>query len=173
MLVKFLQDEAGRNCKLSRPWHGAYRIVDRRDPDVMVVKVYAPQEGQIQVHQSRVSPCPPGSPAEYFWYGVRRSSPGRPPRWVDKLLQDATQDPPSSVDADHRQDPPPSCQLEMDSKEGDIPSTPTNPVEEYTPTPEKKWTKCGLRDRSISFPPDVFELGSSSPGEESDVTDTN
>ena len=84
VLVKFPQDETGRMRKLSRPWHGPYRVIDRRDPDVTVVKVYAPQDGQIQVHQNRVSRCPPELPSGFFWYGSRRSGPGRPPKWVDR-----------------------------------------------------------------------------------------
>ena len=86
MLVRFPQDETGKQRKLSRPWHGPYRIIDRRDPDVTVVKVYAPQDGQIQV-QTRVALCPPELPSGFFWYGNRRARPGRPPKWVDKLLQ--------------------------------------------------------------------------------------
>ena len=39
------------------------------------------------MHQSRVAYCPPEQPAGIFWYGKRSSSPGRPPRWVDRLLQ--------------------------------------------------------------------------------------
>ena len=44
--------------KLSRPWHGPYRVLTLDDPDITVVKVYYPQDGQIQVHQARVKPCP-------------------------------------------------------------------------------------------------------------------
>lgn len=86
VLVRFPQDETGRQRKLSRPWHGPYRITERNDPDVTVVKVYAPQDGPIQIHQMRVAPCPPEFPPGFFWYGSRRSSPGRPPKWVDQLL---------------------------------------------------------------------------------------
>ena len=89
VLVRFPQDEMGRMRKLSRPWHGPYHVIEKRDPDITVVKIYAPQDGQIQVHQSRVVRCPPELPAGFYWYGSRRSSPGRPPRWVDKLLQGA------------------------------------------------------------------------------------
>ena len=162
VLVKFPQDETGRNRKLSRPWHGPYRIVERRDPDVTVVKVYAPQEGQIQVHQSRVSPCPPGFPAGFFWYGGKRSSPGRPPKWVDKLLQDANQardlvqHPPLLVDSDLQQYPPPSCQLETDSSKECAPKAPTNRAEDSVAMeavlgaeiPARRQTKYGLRTRS-------------------------
>ena len=87
VMVKFPQEETGRLRKLSRPWHGPYRIIDRQDPDVTVVKIYAPQDGQIQVHQTRVAPCPPQLPAGFYWYGTRRSSPGRPPKWVDQWLR--------------------------------------------------------------------------------------
>ena len=80
VLVKLPQ---GANHKLSRPWHGPYRIVDIRDPDVTVVKVYCPQDCQIKVHQLRVILCPRDFPAGYFWYGNRRSGPGQPPKWVD------------------------------------------------------------------------------------------
>ena len=35
---------------------------------------------------SRVTPCPSAFPAGYYWYGTRRHSQGRPPKWVQKLL---------------------------------------------------------------------------------------
>ena len=86
VFVKFPQDETGRLRKLSRPWHGPYRIVEKRDPDATVTKVYHPQHGQIQVHQSRLCRCPDNFPAGYYWYGGRRSGPGRPPKWVGQFL---------------------------------------------------------------------------------------
>ena len=87
VLVRFPQDETGKQRKLSRPWHGPYRIMSRDDPDVSVSKVYFPQEGAIQVHQSRVCPCPSEFPAGYFWYGSKRRGPGRPPKWTEALMQ--------------------------------------------------------------------------------------
>ena len=87
VLVKFPQDEAGKQRKLSRPWRGPFRVVKRTDPDLTVTKVYAPEDGVIKIHQSRVTPCPPEFPAGYYWYGGRRAGPGRPPKWVDALLQ--------------------------------------------------------------------------------------
>lgn len=87
VLVKFPADETGQMRKLSRPWHGPYRVTEQNNPDVTVVKVYRPQDGAIQVHKTRVTPCPAAFPAGYHWYGNRRSSPGRPPRWVDRLLR--------------------------------------------------------------------------------------
>ena len=88
VMVRFPQEESGKNRKLSRPWHGPYRVISRDDPDVTVVRVYAPQYGPIQVHQTRVTPCPPQLPAGFFWYGTRRHSPGRPPRWLLNLDKD-------------------------------------------------------------------------------------
>ena len=85
--MRFPQEETGRQRKLSCPWHGPYRIVGRHDPDVTVVKVYAPQDGQLQVHQTRVAHCPPELPCGFFWYGNRRAGPGRLPKWVEQLLQ--------------------------------------------------------------------------------------
>ena len=87
VMVRFPQEETSKQRKLSRPWYGPYRVVERRDPDVTVVKVYAPQDGRQQVHQARVTPCPPELPSGFFWYGNRRARPGRPPKWVDRLLQ--------------------------------------------------------------------------------------
>jgi len=62
------------------PWHGPYRIVFKRDTDVEVNKMYFPQEGKIQVYQSRIKPCPPNFPSGYYWYGTCRKSAGRPPK---------------------------------------------------------------------------------------------
>ena len=90
VLVKFPADETGKSRKLSRPWHGPYRVVNIRQPDVTVVKVYRPQDGCIQIHQTRVTPCPSAFPAGYSWYGDKRPRPGRPPKWVDRLLQGVT-----------------------------------------------------------------------------------
>ena len=34
VLVRFPQEESGKNRKLSRPWHGPYRVVQCVDPDI-------------------------------------------------------------------------------------------------------------------------------------------
>ncbi len=49
--------------KLSRPF-----VVSVQGPDVCVVKVYFPEEGEIRVHQSRVKPSPLGFPAGSYLY---------------------------------------------------------------------------------------------------------
>ena len=91
MLVKFPHEETIRLGKLSRPRHGPYRVVAVNDSDVTVIKVYFPQENQIQVHCNRVRPCPVNFPAGFYWYGGSRKGPGQPPLWVDKLLQSKQQ----------------------------------------------------------------------------------
>ena len=42
------------------------------------------------MHQERVCFCPPEFPAGYFWYGKRRHSVGKPPKWVQSLLEKST-----------------------------------------------------------------------------------
>lgn len=86
VLIRFPSDETGRLRKLSRPWHGPYRVVSCNETNVTAVKVYFPQEDPIQVHQLRVKPCPRGFPAGFFWYGSKRKGPGCPPRWVENVL---------------------------------------------------------------------------------------
>ena len=97
VLVHCPQEETGGKRKLSRPWHGPYRVTSQQDPDVCVVKVYFPQDHGIRIHQSRVKLCPPNFPAGFYWYGGKRRGPGRPPKWVtslaDKLLPDTSADP--------------------------------------------------------------------------------
>ena len=85
VLVKFPKEESGRNRKLSQPWYGPFRVVSRDDPDLTVSKVYRPQDGTIQIHQSRVMPWPKDIVSGYFWYGRKHHSPGRPPKWLEQL----------------------------------------------------------------------------------------
>jgi len=75
VLVKFPHEETGKQLKLSQPWHGPFRVVSCDDPDLTVVKIYFPQDEQIQIHQTRVTPCPADFPAGYLWYGRKRHSP--------------------------------------------------------------------------------------------------
>ena len=87
MFIRFPQERTERLRKLSRPWHGPYRVVSVHNPDVCAVKVYFPDEGQIRVHQSRVKPCPLSFPTGSYWYKSRKSQ-GRVPRWVLQFLSD-------------------------------------------------------------------------------------
>eukprot|EP00731_Ephydatia_muelleri_P031156 Em0022g670a len=86
ILIKFPQEESGRNRKLSRPWHGPYRVVSHSDTGVVASKVYFPEEECIKVHLTRTSLCPVGFPNGFYWYRRRQSSNSRLyPEWVDAL----------------------------------------------------------------------------------------
>ncbi len=110
--VRLPQLEMGKKCK---PWHGPYRVVSVTNPDVCVVKVYFPEDGEIRIHQSRVKPCPVGFPAgAYLYKGL--VSPGNVPRWVQKHLNDCTVSPdaesfegnlpPAALNIDADKEPP-------------------------------------------------------------------
>ena len=90
VMIRFPQNETGARRKLSRPWHGPYRVLTTSETGITAEKVYAPQDGQIQVHLHRVTRCPRDFPAGYFWYGSRRQGPGRPPKWLKKLQNQVT-----------------------------------------------------------------------------------
>ena len=68
--------------------------------------------------------CPPGFPAGWYWYGDRRSGPGRPPKWVDRLLSSdsGNVDPFDSENAD----PSDSENADPAGSENVEPSDPTN-----------------------------------------------
>ena len=88
VLIYFPQDETGKQRKLSRPWHGPYRITSCDNPDITAVKVFFPTDPSIPVHQSRVIKCPPTFPTDFYWYGGRRSKPGRPHKQVQRQLEE-------------------------------------------------------------------------------------
>ena len=86
VLIYFSQDETGKSRKLSHPWHGPYRITSQDNPDITATKIYFPDDPSIQVHQTRVQHCPPSLPSGFYWYGAKRSKPGRPPKKLLKHL---------------------------------------------------------------------------------------
>jgi len=160
ILIRFPQEETGRLCKLSRPWHRPYRVISTRGPDVTAVKVYYPQDGQIQVHLSRVMECPPEFPAGYYWYGGKRHGSGCSPKWVDRLLANSND---VSTDRDAGIDPDDHCPIDedLDSEEPssveedtmlqDDEIAPTADVEEVPLDPRRTRMTYGLRDH-ITLP---------------------
>ena len=121
VLIRFPSEETGRFRKLSRPWHGPYRVTSCNDTNVTAIKVYFPCENPIQVHQSRVKPCPDGFTAGYFWYGGKRKGPGRPPKWVEKVL--SSDDPCTDADPAIDSLTDPLADVDPDSP-GDFPAVP-------------------------------------------------
>ena len=72
--------------KLSRPWHGPFRVVFWEDPDMTVMNVYFPGDAPIKLHQNQVSHCHKEFLAGYFRYGGKRKGTGKPTKWVEELL---------------------------------------------------------------------------------------
>ena len=155
VLIKFPQEESGKNRKLSRPWHGPYRVVEKRDPDLTAMKVYRPQDGPIHIHQSRVSPCPLEFPAGYYWYG-----PGCPPKWVDRLLSHPTDSQEESMEDDAANggisDPVAPCTLDVERSPLPSADTVTSSCQE-APASECKATP----------PPAARTRGGTTPGKKS------
>ena len=73
--------------KLSRLRHGPYLVTSCDDPNVTAVKIFFPTDPPIQVHQSRINKCPLSFPHNFYWYGGRRSKPGRPSKKVARQIQ--------------------------------------------------------------------------------------
>ena len=48
VLIRFPSEESGRLRKLSRPWHGPYRVTSANETNISAVKVYFPLEDAIQ-----------------------------------------------------------------------------------------------------------------------------
>ncbi len=131
-----------------------------------MAKVYAPQDGQIQVHQSRVSFALPTILLDFLVWWKDLDAPAT-------QAKDRAQDPPRVVDA--AQAPSPSHELEAEPIRRVIPLIVSNIFEVVsspvsTPERNKVWTACPVW-AGCSFPFDVLELGTSSPGGESDVRD--
>ena len=85
ILIRFPQDETGKDRKLSKPWHGPYRVVQCEEPNIVATKVYFPDDGPIHVHQTRTTRCPPEFQNGYYWYGSKQCSSNRYPRWIDEI----------------------------------------------------------------------------------------
>ena len=160
ILIRFPSDETGKLRKLSRPWHGPYRITACDQTNVTAVKVYFPREDAIRVHQNRVKPCPDGFMAGYYWYGSKRKGPGRPPKWVENILADAA---PDSETAEEPRDGENETELEPATEElEDEPNVvaPESDSEESVPEPEpadsrKRTERYSLRRRVR--PPDRLQ----------------
>ena len=86
ILIKFPQEVSGKNCRLSRPWHGPYRVLSCSDTDVVAAKVYFPDEGHTQVHQNCTTICPMDFPNGYYWYGKSQSRNKPCPQWLDEVI---------------------------------------------------------------------------------------
>ena len=149
-MVKFPREESGKNRKLSQPRHGPYRVLACNDPDLTVAKVYRPQDGQIQIHQERVTPWPSDVVSGYYWYGRQSHSLGRLPKWIEDLSDTGAAESevtPTSATVDNEEDEAPVCETDLDETDGgDMPDAPAErtPSERYglrkKVTPQKGYT---------------------------------
>ena len=158
--MRFPQDETGKQRKLSRPWHGPYRVTQINDPDITVVKVFFPDDGPIQVHQSRACMCPEQLPAGFYWYGDIRKSAGKVPKWVDRLLSQGDVNPeavdgPDIIREETLSEATPSDALDesdvLDGCGSSDGAVSTLPSKETTVQPAP--VSYSLRDRSKIKPP--------------------
>lgn len=172
VLVRFPQEESGRQWKLSRPWHGPYWIIFQDDPDLTVQKVYFPSDGSIQIHQSRVTTCPLKFPAGYFWYGNKRKGPGRPPKWVNDLLTTGehkeicrTQADVPESDVESHDQSKEVKEPEVNDSDSETVSTPEHETESES-IPERAGTKqYGLRQR-VSPPTKLMQIKICTPAQD-------
>ena len=174
VLIRFPSEETGRLRKLSRPWHGPYRVMSCNETNITAVKVYFPREDSIQVHQLRVKPCPPGFTAGYYWYGTKCKGPGRPPRWVQDVLtgrepSSGEERAPSALDVcqdddtieEHPEDallqppdePSPKGTQQLSAAPADHPQDSVNAAhQDHQPTPRPRATIEKKRDTRIDRP---------------------
>ena len=128
-------------------------------PHATLLKVYFPEEGPIQVHLSRVCPCPPLLPVGFYWYGGNHRCSGRVSQWVERLLQEGPRDYGSDEvsiqDAADSPMDPVSDQESVDDTGGVEPplSTQRDAQPEVTAAP-----RYSLRDRSRLKPPNKTVL---------------
>ena len=66
MLIYFAQDETGKHRKLSQPWHGPYRVISRRDPDIVASKIYFPDDASQKESISEVQSPVPDRSCPYY-----------------------------------------------------------------------------------------------------------
>ena len=95
--VKFPAEESGKNRKMSRPWHGPFRVIERKDPNITLRNVYFPEEPTMLVHQLRVCPCPDLLSAGFYWYGSKCHSAGRVPGWLNLFLESLRDEPEEQI----------------------------------------------------------------------------
>ena len=150
ILIRFPAEETGSQRK---PWYGPYRIVSFTETGVSAVKVYKPGDGTISVHTSRVSRCPPAFPAGSYWYGGKRSGPGRPPQWIDALMEEDAETHESHVSGTRDSTPDnPSRQPNIDQEEGDVGRDDEDPPD----PPSVPETGLGRGSRTIHSRPNYY-----------------
>ena len=157
ILIRFPQDETGKDRKLSKPWHGPYRVVQCEEPNVVATKVYFLDDGPIHVHQTRTTRCPPEFQNGYYWYGSKQCSSNRYPRWIDEIHScsqtERCHDASETNAHVNDNDPPPAAEPQNDAAL-DHPAVPTDPVtyrrHPISMTPPPRSSQDSTQDRHHS-----------------------
>ena len=72
--------------KLASHGNNLIRMISRDDPDITATKIYFLDDPSMQIHQTRVQHCPYLLSLGFYWYGAKRSKPGKPPKKLLKHL---------------------------------------------------------------------------------------
>ena len=111
-----------------------------------VSKVYFPEHGEILVHQSGVLRYPQGFPSGYFWYGKKRHSPGRLPKWVETPFRreevDSTETSADTTDSEA------AIEEKLQNPQTDIDS---DKETTWKPVQNPRGTRLSYHRRAISF----------------------
>ena len=143
ILIRFPQDETGKDHKPSKPWHGPYRVVQCEEPNIVATRVYFPDNGPINVHQTRTTRCPPEFQNGCYRYGSKQCSSNRCPCWIDGIpscspterCRDASK---TNAHVDDN-DPPPAAEPQSDAALGQ----PTVPSDIVSQAPNLSGTPPG------------------------------
>ena len=97
----------------------------------------------------RIQPCPINFPAGYYWYGLKRTGPGRHPKWVDRLM--ATDEPTMNNQDD---DDPEEAEPESETVTTGLDHADSNEIDatEDVNNPNSKTKKMKTRTMTINPP---------------------
>ena len=84
--IFFPHEESGKNRKLSKPWHGPYRVISRDDPTLVCTKAYSLSMGRSVFIKAGRTPAQSSFQQDSFGTAVEGEDQENPPRWVEQLL---------------------------------------------------------------------------------------
>ena len=82
---------------------------------------------------NRVVKCPSEFPPGYFWYGSKRHGPGRPPKWIDRLVKKSTTPGEVSDDSDEERLSDANSDTKFEAENSEL--EPENEPSELEPSP--------------------------------------
>ena len=151
VLIWFPQEESGKQRKLSRPWHGPYRVVEVTPTGIAAQREYTAKDDITRVHLNCVTRCPLSFPAGYYWYGDRRHGPGRPPKVVADSTGDQIEAEELDVTPEERDITPEDSGLDNT----DDPEVPEG-LPEWTDEQEEVLPPPGIQTRTRAIQPPTY-----------------